>query len=94
MSFLLLPICYFLQNGMTSDELGLILAGGAVLILMIRITCRAVRVVSAYLMTPTVDLLLLNMLVGGALDLEAGGLAGVEDPIDRDPDDLATNPET
>ncbi|KAH9014822.1 hypothetical protein EDB83DRAFT_247482 [Lactarius deliciosus] len=90
MSFLLLPICYFLQNGMTSDELGLILAGGAVLILMIRVTCRAMRVVSAHLMTPTADLYL-NMLVGRALDLEAGE---VEDPIDRDPDDLATNPET
>lgn len=55
---------------------------------MIRVTCRAMRVVSAYLMTPTADLFW-NMLVGGALDREAGGLAEVEDPIDRDPDDLA-----
>ncbi|KAH9006187.1 hypothetical protein EDB86DRAFT_693821 [Lactarius hatsudake] len=92
MSFLLLPICYFLQNGMTPDELGLILAGAAVLVLMIRVTCRAMRVVSAHLMAPTAYLYL-NMLVGGALDLEAGGLAEVEDRIDRDPDDLATNPE-
>ncbi|KAH9025436.1 hypothetical protein EDB85DRAFT_218383 [Lactarius pseudohatsudake] len=93
MSFLLLPICYFLQNGMSPDDLGLILAGGAVLILMIRVTCRAMRVVSAHLMTPTAGLYL-YMLVGGALDLEAGGLAEVEDPIDRDSDDLATVPET
>ncbi|KAH9174976.1 hypothetical protein EDB89DRAFT_1948949 [Lactarius sanguifluus] len=70
---------------MSPDDLGLILAGGAVLILMIRVTCRAVRVVSAYLMTPAADLYL-NMLVGGALDLEARGPAEVEDPIDRDPD--------
>ncbi|KAI9429166.1 hypothetical protein H4582DRAFT_348600 [Lactarius indigo] len=93
MSFLLLPICYFLQNGMTPDDLGLMLAGGAVLILMIRVTCHAVRVVSTHLMTPTTDLYL-NIFVGEALDLEVGNLAEVEDSIDRDPDDLATDPET
>ncbi len=42
MLLLFLLICNFLQNGMTPDDLGLILAGGAVLILMIGVTCRAV----------------------------------------------------
>jgi hypothetical protein len=42
MSLLLLPICYFLRNGVTVDDLGLILAGGAVIFLMVRLTCRAV----------------------------------------------------
>jgi hypothetical protein len=42
MSLFLLPICYILRNGMTVDDLGLVLVGGAVLILMIRLTCRAV----------------------------------------------------
>lgn len=41
MSIFLLPICYVLRNGMTVDDLGLILAGGAVALLMIRATCHA-----------------------------------------------------
>ncbi|KAH9067655.1 hypothetical protein EDB87DRAFT_1677957 [Lactarius vividus] len=91
MSFFLLTISYFLQNGVTPDDLGLILAGGAVLILMINVTCRAVRVVSAHLVSPTASLYL-NML---AIDLEGGDLAEVEDPIDRDldTDDVVTGPE-
>ena len=41
MSFLLLPICYFLRNGVTVDDLVLVLAGGAMVILMIGGNCRA-----------------------------------------------------
>jgi hypothetical protein len=64
MSLFLLPICYILRNGMTVDDLGLVLVGGAVLILMIRLTCRAVRILTARLIVPAVHLYL-NMLVGG-----------------------------
>ena len=42
MSHFLLPICYVLRNGVTIDDLGLILVGGAVIILMLRFTCHAV----------------------------------------------------
>ena len=42
MSLFLLPICYVLRNGVTIDDLGLILVGGAVVILMFRFTCHAV----------------------------------------------------
>lgn len=41
MSLFLFPICYFLRNGITVDDLGLILVGGAVVILMIRFSCHA-----------------------------------------------------
>jgi len=64
MSLLLLPICYFLRNGVTVDDLGLILAGGAMVILMIGGTCRVVHVLATRLIIPTADLYL-NVLVGG-----------------------------
>lgn len=81
MSLLLLPICYFLRNGMTVDDLGLILAGGAVVILMIRFTCHAVRVLNARLIIPARHLYL-NILVGG-VDQEVGEF---EDPAVLAPD--------
>lgn len=88
MSLFLLPICYILRNGMTVDDLGLVLVGGAVLILMIRLTCRAVRILTARLIVPAVHLYL-NMLVGGVPGLEVGD---IEDPavlaLDPEEDDF------
>ncbi|KAF8270173.1 hypothetical protein EI94DRAFT_1798400 [Lactarius quietus] len=91
MSLFVLLICYFLRNGMTVDALGLILAGGAIIILMIGPTCRAVRVLAARLIIPAADLYL-NLLVGGVpdQDLEVGEPAEpaeIEDVPDLVPDD-------
>jgi hypothetical protein len=41
MSLFLLPIGYLLRNGVSVDDLGLILTVGAMVILMIGGTCRA-----------------------------------------------------
>ncbi|KAI9465248.1 hypothetical protein BJY52DRAFT_1245998 [Lactarius psammicola] len=92
MSYFLLPICYFLQNGISADDIGLILAGGAVLILMIGVTCRAMRVVSALLIMPAADLCLI-MLVGVVLDPGVGEPASADDPVDLALDDLVADPE-
>lgn len=92
MSLIIFSVSYFLQNGLTADDLGLLLVGGAVLILMIGVTCRAVRVLSEFLIIPAADLYL-NMLVGVVLGQEDGEPAEVEDPLDRAPDDPFANPE-
>ncbi len=42
MLLVFLPISYFLKNGMTADDLGLLLVGATVILLMIGLSCRAV----------------------------------------------------
>jgi hypothetical protein len=67
---------------MTVDDLGLILAGGAVAFLMIRFTCRAVCFLATRLIIPAVRLNL-NILVGG---VPGRAVRDIEDPAVLAPD--------